>query len=134
MQRDWYITQESALGDIANKVATLCPEQCFLALHGNLGSGKTTFAKHLGHVWGIEDVKSPSFDIVHIHQGMRRLIHIDAFRLDEKAVFDWDDLCHAPFCVLIEWPERLVLPFTFQLQVYFSIQSGKVRHIYLETV
>ena len=99
MPLDWEISRENGLSTVARAVAERCPESCFLALHGDLGVGKTTFVKYLARVWGIEDVRSPSFDVLHVHHGARTLIHMDAYRLKNGRTedFNLDDLCRLPF-------------------------------------
>ena len=132
MKTEHIIHSLEDLSAYAQAFAKRCPKACFLALHGDLGSGKTTFVKCLGKVWGIDHVRSPSFDIVHVHDGLRRLIHIDAYRLKEDPLnaFALDDLCVPPFCLIVEWPEFLpseTIP--FQQHLYFSILSDTTRSI-----
>lgn len=107
----------------------------FLALHGDLGVGKTAFVKCLGSLWGIEGVRSPSFDIVHVHDGLRRLIHIDAYRLNQGTLdaFAIDDLCRPPFCLIVEWPECLQNgALNFHQRLYFSLLPDGSRRIISE--
>ncbi len=87
-----------------------------LTLAGDLGAGKTTFVQHVAAAFGVEEsVVSPTFIIVRAHQtkkgGFSRMIHIDAYRLENKeelsplkleAVFNDKDAL-----VCIEWPEKL---------------------------
>ena len=60
-----------------------------LALLGNLGSGKTTFAK--GFAMGLnitEHVGSPTFKIISEYEGdPHNLYHIDSYRLKTKMTF-----------------------------------------------
>ncbi len=108
---------------IAKNFAACCPLSCFLALHGDLGSGKTAFVKGLGRAWNIDDVKSPSFNIVDFHLGQRRLAHVDAYRLDKANLdyFGLEDFLIPPFCLAVEWPEKLEGLIDFDFQLYFSI-------------
>src|SRR2546428_10563225 len=59
-------------------------------LTGELGAGKTLFAKGMAAGLGIdpEDVTSPSFTLVNIHQGRLRFYHIDLYRLDGDLLPD----------------------------------------------
>ena len=129
---EWKILHENELLSVAKAVAERCPESCFLALHGDLGVGKTTFIKYLARVWGIEDVRSPSFDVLHVHHGVRMLIHMDAYRLQNGRIedFNLDDLCQPPFCCAIEWPECLK-NVSFNLHLLFHIQPDGSRRIQL---
>lgn len=132
MKSERIIHSLEELDAYAQTFAQHCPPSFFLALHGDLGSGKTTFVKCLGNVWAINDVRSPSFDIMHVHNGLRRLIHIDAYRLkqDTLDVFGMNDLCIPPFCVVVEWPECLHIgAIPFQQHLHFSILSDGSRKI-----
>ncbi|MCX7703060.1 MAG: tRNA (adenosine(37)-N6)-threonylcarbamoyltransferase complex ATPase subunit type 1 TsaE, partial [Planctomycetota bacterium] len=54
-----------------------------IALYGELGSGKTVFVKGMASALGIKEevVTSPTFKILNIYNGVKRLYHIDAYRL-----------------------------------------------------
>ncbi|KKW17427.1 MAG: Hydrolase, P-loop family [Candidatus Magasanikbacteria bacterium GW2011_GWA2_50_22] len=87
-----------------------------VALFGDLGAGKTAFAKALARAYGIEDdVTSPTFVIEKIYTPAKgpfsRLIHIDAYRLNsahDLEVLGWDELLQAPSnLILVEWPENV---------------------------
>ncbi len=87
-----------------------------IALSGELGAGKTVFAKGIAKALGItETVSSPTFVIqkkYKIPQGLfKNLIHIDAYRLEkekELEVIGWDDIVASPEnLIVIEWPERV---------------------------
>lgn len=125
------IKNENELDGLVQKVAALCTEQYSIALHGDLGAGKTTFVKHLGKLWNIDDVKSPSFGIVDVHRGIKTLIHIDAYRLKNGTLnaFDLDDLCTPPYCLIVEWPEYLSHPFRFDLHLFFALLPDGSRKI-----
>lgn len=131
MKNSIIVNNEAELDKFAEYISMQCTDQYCIALHGDLGVGKTTFVKHLGKQWDIVEVKSPSFGIVDVHHGNRTLIHIDAYRLkdEELKAFDLDDLCTPPYCLIIEWPERLKQTFPFDLHLYFSILLDGSREI-----
>jgi tRNA threonylcarbamoyladenosine biosynthesis protein TsaE len=82
-----------------------------LALHGNLGVGKTTFVQGLASGLGIPDaVTSPTFNIFTLHRGPTNLVHLDAYRLENaRQVEDLllSDFLISPWCLAIEWPEKI---------------------------
>jgi tRNA threonylcarbamoyladenosine biosynthesis protein TsaE len=85
-------------------------------LTGELGAGKTVFAKGLAAGAGVADpdrVSSPSFTLVNIYQGRRhRIFHIDLYRLDrdaEIADLGWEDMLGQGI-VIVEWAEKLTFP------------------------
>jgi len=81
-------------------------------LKGDLGAGKTVFAKGLAAGLGIAsaDVTSPSFTLVNVHEGRLRFYHVDLYRLEAGAhqglgleeILDDDKAV-----TVIEWAERL---------------------------
>lgn len=97
-----------------------------LALSGELGAGKTTFAQAVAMSLGVkETVNSPTFVIekiypvkpkghgagAHTYQRWQRFVHIDAYRLKSAAelrALGWDELIADPAnLILIEWPENV---------------------------
>lgn len=83
-----------------------------LALHGNLGVGKTTFVQGLARGFEITaPVTSPTFNIYHTYRGPRRtLIHLDAYRLETAQQVEdllLEDFLVSPWCLAIEWPEKI---------------------------
>jgi len=84
-----------------------------ILLIGELGSGKTLFAKGLARGLGVEDsqeVTSPSFTLVHQHLGRFKFYHVDLFRissLDEIYQLGLEEIMIAKNVVAIEWAEKL---------------------------
>jgi tRNA threonylcarbamoyladenosine biosynthesis protein TsaE len=97
---------------LAAELAQAIPDDTVLALHGDLGVGKTTFVQGLAQGLRIQDpVTSPTFNLFSLYQGTpRRLLHVDAYRLDHAAQIDallLEDFMISPWIVAIEWPERV---------------------------
>lgn len=82
-----------------------------LALHGDLGVGKTTFVQGLARGLGITGgVTSPTFNIFTLHRGKTNLLHLDAYRLESaREVEDLliEDFMEPPWCLAVEWPEKV---------------------------
>ncbi len=89
-----------------------------LALSGPLGAGKTTFVQALANLLGVVDrPRSPTFSLLCAYvlpvpqNGIRRLVHIDAYRLEKASdVYALDletELAEPGTIVAIEWPEQL---------------------------
>jgi tRNA threonylcarbamoyladenosine biosynthesis protein TsaE len=106
---------------LAAELAPLLPADSTLALHGDLGAGKTTFVQGLARGLGVEDaVSSPTFTVYSLHRGNVRtadgasrgmlLMHLDAYRLDSPEQVDalmLDDFLVSPYCLAVEWPENI---------------------------
>jgi tRNA threonylcarbamoyladenosine biosynthesis protein TsaE len=82
-----------------------------ICLWGELGAGKTQFAKGFGAGLGIDaTINSPSFILMAEYPGRLRLFHVDLYRLDgaEDALLGGLlDERQADGVTIIEWPERL---------------------------
>ncbi|RZL88742.1 MAG: tRNA (adenosine(37)-N6)-threonylcarbamoyltransferase complex ATPase subunit type 1 TsaE [Variovorax sp.] len=84
----------------------------FIALHGDLGAGKTTFVRHLLRALGIGSrIKSPTYAVVEPHQapGGLAIFHFDFYRFSDPR--EWDDagfrdIFAGPGLKLAEWPEN----------------------------
>lgn len=96
---------------LAARFARALPADSALALHGDLGVGKTTFVQGLADGLGIrEPVTSPTFNIFTLHRGPVNLLHLDAYRLESaRQVSDLllEDFLISPWCLAVEWPERV---------------------------
>ncbi|MDD9923989.1 MAG: tRNA (adenosine(37)-N6)-threonylcarbamoyltransferase complex ATPase subunit type 1 TsaE [Boseongicola sp.] len=109
------ISQLEDTTKFAERLATrVSPGTCIL-LEGDLGSGKTHFARALIHskldelgLW--EDVPSPTFTLVQTYvAGDLEIWHADLYRLqsvDELEELGLEDAFESAV-TLIEWPDRL---------------------------
>ena len=56
-----------------------------ICLYGELGSGKTVFAKAFADAMGIEGVTSSTFNIIKEYNGELPLYHMDVYRVDDNV-------------------------------------------------
>ena len=87
------------------------PHGSVVALAGDLGAGKTTFAQAVVRGLGaVERATSPTYGLVHRYEGRRGpVFHLDCYRLrqpEEAADLDWEGLLAEGDVLLVEWPER----------------------------
>ncbi|HMP90527.1 MAG TPA: tRNA (adenosine(37)-N6)-threonylcarbamoyltransferase complex ATPase subunit type 1 TsaE [Kiritimatiellia bacterium] len=101
---------EATMEWAANWVATL-PRGAVIALHGELGAGKTCFVKGLAKGLNVQGpVHSPTFTLVNEYRGAIPLYHLDLYRLhgEEEA---WDigieNYLESDGITAIEWAERI---------------------------
>lgn len=88
-----------------------------VGLHGDLGSGKTSFVQGIAKAFGVKDnVISPTFVIrktydIKKHDKFKKMVHIDAYRLerpDEILPIGWREVtADKNNIIFIEWPEKI---------------------------
>lgn len=100
--------------ELAYRLGESITESTVFLLSGDLGAGKTVFAKGIGAGLDIDpaEVSSPTFTLVNYHAGRMRLYHLDLYRLsgsaDEVYALGLDEiLAEQNVVVVIEWAERL---------------------------
>lgn len=105
------LPDEQATAALAARIAALARPGDIIALGGDLGAGKTTFARAFIRArGGVEAVPSPTFTLVQVYDlGETSVWHFDAYRLrtPEEA---WELGIEDAFrdgISLIEWPDRL---------------------------
>jgi tRNA threonylcarbamoyladenosine biosynthesis protein TsaE len=82
-----------------------------LYLTGELGAGKTTFARGFLRALGVADaVPSPTYTLLELYPvGALTVVHVDLFRVHDAAELESLGLrewAHSGHVWLIEWPER----------------------------
>ncbi len=82
-----------------------------IALHGDLGVGKTVFVNGLAQaIHALETPTSPTFVYCHEYHGDLTLYHIDGYRIEEIEPRDeefWAELLEKKGLIAIEWAERV---------------------------
>jgi tRNA threonylcarbamoyladenosine biosynthesis protein TsaE len=96
--------------DLARRLAEQLEDGTVMALHGDLGAGKTCLVQGLAEALGIEDVvNSPTYTIVNELRGKRRLYHIDLYRVSddlEAMALGLEEYLEPDGITAIEWAER----------------------------
>ncbi|MCG8543511.1 MAG: tRNA (adenosine(37)-N6)-threonylcarbamoyltransferase complex ATPase subunit type 1 TsaE [Alphaproteobacteria bacterium] len=106
------VPDEAATARVAEAVARVSARGDVIGLTGDLGSGKTSFARaFVRSLTGPdEEVPSPTFTLVQSYDADDRVVsHADLYRLeDPEEVWElgFEDMTAAGI-VLIEWPDRL---------------------------
>jgi tRNA threonylcarbamoyladenosine biosynthesis protein TsaE len=82
-----------------------------IALHGDLGAGKTTLVRHLLHALGVTGrVKSPTYAVVESYAVPAFAIwHLDFYRFHDPQEFEdagLRDIFASPGLKLVEWPDK----------------------------
>ena len=110
-----------------------------LALHGELGSGKTTLVRGLARGLEVVDpVSSPTFTLMHSYRGRLPVHHLDAWMQERGEAFLLDggaEWLSAGGVALVEWAERvgdwLPLP---RLALHLEHAGGDARRVRIEVL
>lgn len=134
---DFPLPSLEALAALAQSLAPHLRRGDVLALRGDLGTGKSTFARALLQILGVTgDVPSPTFTLVQTYELKSLLIsHFDLYRLkssDELDELGWDDAL-ADTLTIVEWPERAEsrLPQN-RLDLHFTHSTDGTRHCHID--
>lgn len=128
-------SEEETIALAAQLAREWAPNQIVLLI-GNLGAGKTTFAKGVVEGLGIarrEDVSSPTFPLIHEYGDPVRIYHIDLYRLDtaqQAEALGLRDILDSGAMVLLEWAERFpqLLP-AQHIEIHLSTEDAESRSI-----
>jgi tRNA threonylcarbamoyladenosine biosynthesis protein TsaE len=109
----------------------------FIALHGDLGAGKTTFVRHLLQALGVTGrIKSPTYAVVESYALERLNVwHFDFYRFSDPR--EWEeagfrDIFASHGLKLVEWPEKAagMLP-TPDLELHIRTSGETARDVAL---
>ena len=125
------------LEELAKKLIREAGSTRVIIFNGEMGSGKTTFIKVIGHFLGIKDgMSSPTFSIVNEYEtdSGEKIYHFDFYRLkNELEAYDIgteEYLDSGSYC-LIEWPDKItgLLP-----EKYIEVSIAKTTNDQLRTI
>ena len=112
---------------LAQRLAAELGPGSVLALHGDLGSGKTCFVQGLARALGVKGpVSSPTFILVNEHAGRLPLFHVDLYRIrgeEEADTLALDEYLESDGITAVEWAERAsaLLP-ARTLHLFFRVE------------
>lgn len=104
----------AALQAWGEEFGALLPDGGVVALHGDLGAGKTTLVRAIAaglRVAALDAVTSPTYALVHEYDSpLGAVLHADLYRVrrpEELEQLGWDDALRAARAALVEWPEQV---------------------------
>ena len=108
-----------------------------IALHGDLGAGKTTLVRHVLQALGVEGrIKSPTYAVVEPYTvAAGDVWHFDFYRFSDPR--EWEDagfrdLFASPGLKLCEWPQNAagVMPLP-DLEIDIQVDEAEHRHVHI---
>jgi tRNA threonylcarbamoyladenosine biosynthesis protein TsaE len=128
-----FLADESATLDFAARFAATLTTPISIALHGDLGAGKTTFVRGLLRELGVSGpIKSPTYALVETYDTpLGEVHHMDAYRIEGRDDFEARggiEYFTSPSIRLVEWPEKIDGIVTFDVDVRIDFE-GEGRRI-----
>jgi tRNA threonylcarbamoyladenosine biosynthesis protein TsaE len=111
-EKEYLTNSERETFLLAKKLATDFKGQEVVLLIGELGAGKTVFAKGIAAGLGMKDVHqvcSPSYTLINIYKAKYPIFHIDLYRLEKNAeILDlgWEDYLGQGI-IVVEWAQKI---------------------------
>lgn len=94
----------------AGRLADMLNAGDTVLLHGDLGAGKSVFARGVARALGITGaMPSPTFTLLIPYEGRQKLYHFDLYRLNDPEEFyaaGLDEFIGGDGVALIEWPQQ----------------------------
>ena len=107
----WESGREEESFQLAKKLGEKAKKGEIYCLEGELGTGKTVFAKGFAKGLEIEEiVDSPTFTIVKEYQGREKLYHFDVYRIEdveELQEIGFSEMISGDAICLIEWASQI---------------------------
>ena len=105
------IATEDKMVKLGQSVACTITKPCIMTISGDLGTGKSVFARSVIHALGHKGaVKSPTYTLVETYTTNGwRIAHLDLYRLNDPEELHYlaiDDIVTNCDLIIIEWPEK----------------------------
>ena len=129
----WTTRSERGTRLVARRLASSFRGDEIVFLTGELGAGKTVFAKGIASGLGLKNARavvSPSFTLINVYQARVPIWHLDLYRLGSRA--EIRDLGFEDFVgeavIVIEWGERIDFPLE-GIHVHIDVEPDGTRRI-----
>lgn len=116
-------------GKLASEVASTLEPGTVVALVGDLGTGKTAFAKGLAQALGVKaTISSPTYTIIAEYPADPPFVHMDLYRLQDSEEFELlgvEEYFAGEAIVVIEWAERAADALPRDRTIWIRIRFGE---------
>ncbi len=125
---------------LGEKLGRLLTQPALVLLQGDLGAGKTVFARGIARGLGVAEsipITSPTFTLMNHYPARLDLYHFDLYRLsepDELIELGFDDYAFGDGVALVEWPEKMDDPAVCGLWIDLQRIDDEVRKIVFTTL
>ena len=96
---------------LGERIGRALEPETTVALIGELGAGKTTLTKGIAKGLGVPGlIHSPTFTLIHEHQGRIPVYHFDLYRLDTQEQIEdlgYEDYFYGQGVTIVEWAEKI---------------------------
>lgn len=133
------LENEAATIAYAHKLAAEIKPGQVVALSGELGAGKSVFARSLMRSLDVKDeaLPSPTFAIIQEYDGKGcKVAHMDWYRLEDAGEIEMlgvRDYFEPPWITIIEWPERapdLLPPDAIRIEIKTDPKNFELRYLF----
>ena len=105
-------------------------KRAFIAMRGEMGVGKTAFARGFASHFGISGIKSPTYTVVNEHHGRASIYHFDMYRIeseDDLYSIGFDDYIEKDGYAVVEWSENIsdFLPYGYITVTISRMEEGQ---------
>lgn len=135
MKRTFHTNSAAETWQVAATLAREFKPGAVIALHGDLGSGKTTFVQGLGAALGVKGpITSPTFTLCGEYPtSSGYLVHFDLYRLADGSELDslgFDEYRAGGAIIALEWPERAAAELPAEtIHIHFTPGPGAEERI-----
>ena len=135
MSLHFLVQREEHLSIITQKLAPTLASQQIIFVEGKMGSGKTTFTRHL--IKTLSDINKVNFHFQgsptyqrenHYHLKQVNLVHFDFYQVENNLNIDLEDYI-IDHCLIIEWPLDSLKKRYYQEGLFIKIEVEKAKRI-----
>lgn len=110
MMKETFLPDAEATDALAARFAASRPDRAVVHLHGDLGAGKSSFARAFLRALGVQGaIRSPTYTLVERYPlaDGREALHMDLYRIGDPGELEFLGIEPDTIALwLVEWPER----------------------------